>query len=82
MEFFMLRETARILAEAGLPLGDAYDLPTSPLTFPDGANYRIEISGIERLSVLQALVEEIDRRDVPVHRIISTVMGATLLSDG
>lgn len=77
----MLRETARILAEAGLPEGDAYDLPTSPLTFPDGANYRIEISGIERLSVLNALVEEMDRRDVPVHRIISTVMGASLLSD-
>ena len=77
----MLKETARMLAEIGLPEGDAHDLPTSPLTFPDGANYRIEISGVERLSVLHAIVDEMDRRRVPVHRLISTVMGSTLLSD-
>jgi hypothetical protein len=77
----MLKETARMLAEIGLPEGDAHDLPTSPLTFPDGANYRIEISGVERLSVLHAIVDEMDRRHVPVHRLISTVMGSTLLSD-
>ncbi len=77
----MLEETAKKLAEIGLPEGDAYDLPTSPLTFPDGTNYRIEISGVERLSVLQALVDEMDRRGVAVHRLISTVMGSTLLSD-
>jgi len=77
----MLRETAEMLAEIGLPEGDAYDLPTSRLTFPDGANYRIEISGVERLSVLHAVVDEMDRRGVAVHRLISTVMGSTLLSD-
>jgi hypothetical protein len=77
----MLKETARFLAEIGLPEGDAYDLPTSPLTFPDGANYRIEISGVERLSVLNAVVDEMEKRDVPVHRLIGTVMGSTLLSD-
>jgi hypothetical protein len=77
----MLGDTAKKLAEIGLPDGDAYDLPTSPLTFPDGANYRIEISGVERLSVLHALVDEMDKRNVPVHRLISTVMGSTLLSD-
>jgi hypothetical protein len=77
----MLKETARFLVEIGLPEGDAYDLPTSPLTFPDGANYRIEISGVERLSVLNAVVDEMEKRDVPVHRLIGTVMGSTLLSD-
>jgi hypothetical protein len=77
----MLEETARMLAEIGLPEGDAYDLPTSPLTFPDGANYRIEVSGVERISVLRAVVDEMEKRDVPVHRLISTVMGSTLLSD-
>jgi len=78
----VLKETAKMLAEIGLPEGDAYDLPTSSLTFPDGANYRIEISGVERLSVLRALVDEMDKRHVPVHRLICTVMGATLLGDG
>jgi len=77
----MIRETAKMLAEIGLPGGDLLDLPTSTLTFPDGAHYRIEISGVERLSVLHALIDEKDKRDVPVHRLISTVMGSTLLSD-
>ena len=77
----MLKETARMLAEIGLPEGDAYGLPSSKVTFPDGANYRIEISGVENLSVLRALVDEMDRRRVPVHRLISTVMGSTLLGD-
>jgi hypothetical protein len=70
-----------MLAEIGLPEGDAYGLPSSKVTFPDGANYRIEISGVENLSVLRALIDEMDRRDVPIHRLISTVMGSTLLGD-
>jgi hypothetical protein len=77
----MLVDTAEKLFRIGLPRGEAYDLKTSDVAFPDGANYRIEISGIERLSVLQSLVDEMDRRDVAVHRIIATVMGASLLSD-
>src|SRR4030042_7005239 len=77
----MLKETARMLAEIGLPEGDAYGLPSSKVTFPDGANYRIEISGVENLSVLRALVDEMDRRGVPVHRLIGTGMGSTLLGD-
>ena len=69
----MLKETAKMLAGIGLPEGDAYDLPSSPLTFPDKANYRIEISGIENLAVLRALVDEMEKRDIPVHRIIGIV---------
>ena len=65
----------------GIPGRDLYDLPTSEKSFPDGANYRIEISGVERLSTLEALVDEMENRNVPVHRLISTVMGSTLLSD-
>ncbi len=65
----------------GVPGRDLYELPTSSLTFPDGANYRIEISGVERLSTLEALVDEMEERNVPVHRLISTVMGSTYLDD-
>lgn len=65
----------------GIPGRDLYDLPTSTKTFPDGANYRMEISGVERLSTLEDLVDEMEERNVPVHRLISTVMGSTLLSD-
>ena len=65
----------------GVPGRDLYELPTSPLSFPDGANYRMEISGVERLSTLEALVDEMEKRDVPVHRLISVVMGSTYLDD-
>ncbi|MFQ6074340.1 MAG: hypothetical protein ACE5KC_03880, partial [Candidatus Bathyarchaeia archaeon] len=36
---------------------------------------------VERPSTLEALIDEMEKRDVPVHRLISMVMGATLLSD-
>ncbi len=65
----------------GVPGRDLYDLPTSKKRFPDKCHYRIEISGIERPSTLEALIDEMEKRDVPVHRLISMVMGATLLSD-
>ena len=67
------------MARAGIPPRDAYDLPTSSARFPDGACYRLEISGVERPEVLEALVDEADRRRIPIHRLVSTVMGATLL---
>ena len=76
-----LHDVRRMLERAGIPGGDAYDLPDSPLTFPDGAHYRMEISGVERPQVLEALIDERQRRGIPIHRLISTVMGSTLLDD-
>lgn len=64
-----------------MPGRDLYELPTSKKRFPDKCHYRIEISGVERPSTLEALIDEMDKRNVPVHRLISMVMGATLLSD-
>ena len=74
-----MERIAAAMARAGIPPRDAYDLPTSQARFPDGSWYRMEISGVERPEVLEAVVDEADRRRVPVHRLISTVMGATLL---
>ncbi len=65
----------------GVPGRDLYELPSSPLAFPDGAHYRMEVSGVERLSTLEALVDEMEKRDIPIHRLISVVMGSTLLDD-
>ncbi len=67
------------LESVGIPPRDLYDLPSSQHFFPDQAHYRIEISGVERLSTLDALLEEMEKEDVPVHRIISAVMGSTYL---
>ncbi|KUK26209.1 MAG: hypothetical protein XD60_1621 [Acetothermia bacterium 64_32] len=68
-----------MMEKHGVPGRDVYELPESPLRFPDGAGYRMEISGVERPEVLEAVVSEAQRRKLPVHRMISTVMGATLL---
>lgn len=70
-----------LIEKHGIPGRDAFDLPTSKKRFPDGAWYRMEISGVEHPKVLEALLDESDKRGVPIHRLISTVMGATLLDD-
>ncbi len=71
---------AELMGKHGVPGQDAYDLPSSNRRFPDGAQYRMEISGVERPGVLEAVVDEARKRDLPVHRMISAVMGATLLT--
>lgn len=63
-----------------MPAGDLFGLPSSPLTFPDGAHFRVELSGIETLKVLDATVDEAQKLGVPFHRAISVVRGATLLT--
>lgn len=74
------RKVQELIEKYGVPGRDAYELPSSPLRFPDGAHYRMEISGVERPEVLEAVIDEAQKRKVPVHRVISVVMGATLLT--
>jgi len=77
----LLERVKQAMEKHGIPGRDLYELPDSPKRFPDGAHYRIEISGVERPEVLEALIDEAEKRGVPVHRLISVVMGATLLDD-
>ncbi|MCS7197095.1 MAG: hypothetical protein NZ930_00140 [Candidatus Bipolaricaulota bacterium] len=74
-----MQDVAKMMEKVGIPGRDAYELPTSEKRFPDGAQYRMEISGVERVTVLEALIDESEKRKMPIHRIISVVMGATLL---
>ncbi len=74
-----MEKVAKAMEKVGIPGRDAYDLPTSTKRFPDGAWYRMEVSGVERPGVLEALIDEMQKRRVPIHRLISVVMGATLL---
>jgi hypothetical protein len=73
---------AAILRSQGLPASDDYALTSSPLRFDDGGHYRIEISGVERLSTLEALLDESAKMSVHVHRIVAFGGGATLLDKG
>ena len=51
------------MEKLGVPGRDLYNIPTSAKRFPDGAQYRMEISGIERPSTLEALIDEMDKRE-------------------
>jgi hypothetical protein len=73
---------ASILASQGLLPADDYALVPSPKAFDDGGRYRLEISGVERLSTLEALLDEAEKQDVFIHRIIAFGGGTTLLTTG
>ena len=77
----MIGNASKALERIGLPGRDLYDLPTSPKRFSDSCHWRVEISGVERPSTLRAIIDESDRIGVPVHRLVSTVMGSTLLTE-
>ncbi len=64
-----VEKTREFLKTCGLPGGDLYHLPDSPLRFPDGGQYRIEIPSTEGPQALEAVVEEAYTRQVPVHRV-------------
>lgn len=77
-----LKDIEKYIEEAGIPGKDRYELPASKKRFPDGASYRIEMSGVEGPKVLEALIEEKNKRNVPVHRLISLVAGGHLYDRG
>lgn len=68
------------LEKYGIPGRDPHHLPSSDARFPDGAHYRIEIAGVERASALEAMLDESEKRATPIHRVIATVGGATLIT--
>jgi hypothetical protein len=68
------------LRSVGLPAGDLDELPDSPERFPDGAQYRVEIPSTEGPACLEAIVEEAERLEVPIHRV-SQGSGVFMLTD-
>jgi hypothetical protein len=69
-----------LLSELGLPARDLSELPDSEKRFPDGAQYRVEIPSVEGPRVLEAVLEEAQRREVQLHRV-SQGSGIMLLTD-
>jgi hypothetical protein len=72
----------RILAAQGLSSSDDYALAPSPHRFDDGGHFRLEVSGVERLATLEAMLAEADAEEVFIHRIVAFGAGATLLDRG
>jgi hypothetical protein len=80
MEVFMsdvLKTIRDFMEKAGIPGRDAHALPTSAKSFPDGANFRIEIAGVERASTMEAMIDEARKRHVIIPRCIAAVGGST-----
>jgi len=73
-------KTREFLKSIGMPGGDAYDLPTSEKRFPDGAQYRFEVPGIQGPKVMQALLEALDSYGIAIHRVTQT-KGIMMLTD-
>ena len=69
-----------LLSGLGLPGKDLYDLPDSGKRFPDGARYRVEIPSVEGPRVLEAVLDEAEKREVQLHRV-SQGSGIMLLTD-
>ncbi|MGE0216118.1 hypothetical protein [Mycolicibacterium sp.] len=71
---------AGILAAQHLPTADDYALTPSTKRFPDGGHYRLEISGVERVSTLEAMLDESTKQGVFINRIVAFGGGTTLLT--
>lgn len=76
-----MKQTRDVLQQLGFPRGDAFELPSSNKTFPDGAHYRVEIPSVEGPASFQAVLEASREYDVLFHRI-SQGSGIMLLTDG
>ena len=75
-----MKATRNFLEKIGLPGGDNYNLPKSNKTFSDGAQYRFEVPGIQGPTAMKSLLDEIDRRELVIHRVTQT-KGIFLLTD-
>lgn len=75
-----MKTTRDFLKKIGMPMGDAYDLPSSDKRFSDGGQYRFEVPGIQSPATMKALLQEIDSLELHLHRVTQT-KGIMLLSD-
>ncbi|MFC7392233.1 U32 family peptidase [Scopulibacillus cellulosilyticus] len=73
-------KTKQTIEKLGFPSGDCNGLPSSAKTFPDGAQYRIEIPSVEGPKSFEAVLEASSKYNVPIHRV-SQGSGIMLLTD-
>lgn len=73
----VLNKIRYFMEKQGVPGRDGYDLAASGKAFADGANFRIEIAGVERATTMASMIKEADRRNIVIHRAIAAVGGST-----
>ena len=69
-----------VLERLGLPDGEPTSMTRSEATFPDGAQFRVEIPSVEGPEVMRAVVAAAGELDVPVVRV-SQGSGISMLTD-
>ena len=74
----LLRNVRQMMEKVGIPGTDQYERIPSKKNFPDGARFRVEVSGIESADILKATIDEGKKLGIPLHWIIALVRGATL----
>lgn len=67
-----MKQTKDFLSSLGLPKGDLYELPDSGKRFPDGGQYRFEVPGIQNQYSMKALLDELEKNNICIHRVTQT----------
>jgi len=75
-----MERAQKLLSKHALPCRDLYDLPSSPAVFPDGCQFRMEVSGVESVAELDAVSDESAKRNIPIHRVIAIGAGTHSLT--
>jgi len=68
----MFEETRKYLKKIGMPQGDAYDMPSSELRFPDGGAFRIEVPTVNSVEAVGALLETAAKNGITINRVTET----------
>jgi hypothetical protein len=68
----MFEATREYLKKIGMPQGDAYDMPSSSLRFPDGGAFRIEVPTVNSAESVAALLETAAKQGVTINRVTET----------
>jgi hypothetical protein len=68
----MFEETRKYLKKIGMPQGDAYDMPSSNLRFPDGGAFRIEVPTVNSAEAVSALLETSVKNGITINRVTET----------
>jgi hypothetical protein len=68
----MFEETREYVKKLGLPSGDLFDMPSSPLRFPDGAAFRIEVPTINSAESVGSLLDTAEKNGITINRVTET----------
>lgn len=68
----IMKESRAFLKKIGMPEGEGYDMQPSEKRFPDNAQYRYEVFGIQHPDEMHALMERVEKENLTIHRVTQT----------